>query len=208
MNLVLLGAPGAGKGTQAKKLEDEYGLAHISTGDLLRAAVAAQSELGVKAKSYMDAGQLVPDDLVIGLVKERLAQDDAQKGFILDGFPRTTAQAQELATQLEAMGIALDAALLVEVAPEVIIKRLSSRRTCPSCGFTAGEETKTCPRCGATMYQRDDDNPEAVATRLTAYENQTKPLIEYYTSHGLLREVDGDRPVDVVYASVKDTLGL
>lgn len=208
MNLVLLGAPGAGKGTQAKKLEDEYGLAHISTGDLLRAAVAAQSELGVKAKSYMDAGQLVPDDLVIGLVKERLAQDDAQKGFILDGFPRTTAQAQELATQLEAMGIALDAALLVEVAPEVIIKRLSSRRTCPNCGFTAGEETKTCPRCGATMYQRDDDNPEAVATRLTAYENQTKPLIEYYTSHGLLREVDGDRPVDVVYASVKDTLGL
>ena len=144
MKIVLLGAPGAGKGTQAQKLVEEFGVAHISTGDLLRAAVKAQSKLGKQAKEYMDAGKLVPDELVIDLVKERLGQDDAKKGFILDGFPRNTAQAVVLDSELKDMNIDLDAALLVDVKPEVIIKRLSSRRTCRDCGYTATAGVDTC----------------------------------------------------------------
>ena len=160
MKIVLLGAPGAGKGTQAQKLVADYGVAHISTGDLLRAAVKAQSKLGVEAKGYMDAGKLVPDQLVIDLVKERLAQNDAQKGFILDGFPRN------------------------------------------------GAGVDVCPRCGGEMYQRDDDKPETIKKRLDTYESQTAPLVGYYREHGILKEVDGDRPVDEVYADVKVLLGL
>jgi adenylate kinase len=208
MNLVLLGAPGAGKGTQAQKLVADYGVAHISTGDLLRAAVKAQSPLGVKAKGYMDAGQLVPDQLVIDLVKERLQADDAQKGFILDGFPRNTAQAVTLDAELEGMGVALDGALLVDVAFPVIVERLSSRRTCRSCNYTAPAGTETCPRCGGEMYQRDDDKPETIQRRLDTYQEQTAPLIEYYGGKGILIKVDGDRPVDEVYADVKKELGL
>ena len=208
MNIVLLGAPGAGKGTQAQKLVAEYGLAHISTGDLLRAAVKAQSELGVKAKEYMDAGQLVPDQLVIDLVKERLSADDAKAGFILDGFPRNTAQAVTLDSELQNMGLKLDAALLVAVEPEVIVERLSSRRTCKECGYTAPAGTEICPNCSGEMYQRDDDKPETIRRRLDVYENQTSPLIEYYKGHGILKEVNGDRPVDEVFADVKTLLAL
>lgn len=208
MNIVLLGAPGAGKGTQAQKLVAEYGLAHISTGDLLRAAVKAQSELGVKAKEYMDAGQLVPDQLVIDLVKERLSADDAKTGFILDGFPRNTAQAVTLDSELQNMGLKLDAALLVAVEPEVIVERLSSRRTCKECGYTAPAGTEICPNCSGEMYQRDDDKPETIRKRLDVYENQTSPLIEYYKGHGILKEVNGDRPVDEVFADVKTLLAL
>ena len=208
MNIVLLGAPGAGKGTQAQKLVAEYGLAHISTGDLLRAAVKAQSELGVKAKEYMDAGQLVPDQLVIDLVKERLSADDAKAGFILDGFPRNTAQAVTLDSELQNMGLKLDAALLVAVEPEVIVERLSSRRTCKDCGYTAPAGTEICPNCSGEMYQRDDDKPETIRKRLDVYENQTSPLIEYYKGHGILKEVNGDRPVDEVFAGVKTLLAL
>ena len=208
MNIVLLGAPGAGKGTQAQKLVADYGVAHMSTGDLLRAAVKAQSKLGKEAKGYMDAGQLVPDQLVIDLVKERLEEDDAKKGFILDGFPRNTDQAVALDGELEAMGVNLDAALLVDVASEVIISRLSSRRTCKDCGYTAPAGVDTCPRCGGEMYQRDDDKPETIARRLDTYKNQTEPLVEYYGGHGILKTVDGDRPVDEVYADVKTLLGL
>lgn len=208
MNIVLLGAPGAGKGTQAQKLVAEYGLAHISTGDLLRAAVKAQSELGVKAKEYMDAGQLVPDQLVIDLVKERLSADDAKAGFILDGFPRNTAQAVTLDFELQNMGLKLDAALLVAVEPEVIVERLSSRRTCKECGYTAPAGTEICPNCSGEMYQRDDDKPETIRKRLDVYENQTSPLIEYYKGHGILKEVNGDRPVDEVFADVKTLLAL
>ena len=208
MNIVLLGAPGAGKGTQAQRLVADYGVAPISTGDLLRAAVKAQSELGVRAKSYMDAGKLVPDDLVIDLVKERLASDDAQRGFILDGFPRNTSQAVSLDSELSAMGMSLDAALLVDVAAEVIVNRLSSRRTCRACGYTGTAADEVCPRCGGEMYQRDDDKPETIQNRLDVYESQTAPLVEYYRGHGILRSVDGDRPVDEVYADVRELLGL
>jgi adenylate kinase len=203
MNIVLLGAPGAGKGTQAQKLVGEYGYAHISTGDLLRAAVKAESELGLQAKAYMESGALVPDELVIGLVKERLDSDDAKKGFILDGFPRNTAQAEALDAALEELGLAIDSALLVSVEPEVIVNRLSSRRTCKACGYTGTADDETCPRCSGEMYQRDDDKPETIQNRLDVYATQTAPLIDYYNGHDLLVEVDGDRPVDVVYEEVK-----
>lgn len=208
MNIVLLGAPGAGKGTQAQRLVADYGVAHISTGDLLRAAVKAQSELGVAAKKYMDAGELVPDQLVIDLVKERLAADDAQKGFILDGFPRNTTQAVTLDTELAAMGRELDGALLVDVPAEVIIDRLSSRRTCRDCGYTAGPDTTVCPSCAGEMYQRDDDKPETIKNRLDVYEKNTSPLVEYYRGQGILKVVDGNRDIDLVYTDVRAELGL
>ena len=208
MNIVLLGAPGAGKGTQAQRLVADYGVAHISTGDLLRAAVKAQSELGVAAKKYMDAGELAPDQLVIDLVKERLAADDAQKGFILDGFPRNTTQAVTLDTELAAMGRELDGALLVDVPAEGIIDRLSSRRTCRDCGYTAGPDTTVCPSCAGEMYQRDDDKPETIKNRLDVYEKNTSPLVEYYRGQGILKVVDGNRDIDLVYTDVKAELGL
>lgn len=208
MNIVLLGAPGAGKGTQAQRLVEDYGFAHISTGDLLRAAVKAGTKLGVKAKSYMDEGKLVPDKLVVDLVTERLADDDAQKGFILDGFPRNTAQAVTLDSALSEMGRNLDAALLVDVKAEVIAKRLSSRRTCRDCGYTAPAGVDKCPACGGEMYQRDDDKPETIQKRLDVYETQTSPLVEYYRGKGLLKVVDGDRPVEDVYKDVKELLAL
>ncbi|WP_154052341.1 adenylate kinase [Olsenella uli] len=208
MNIVLLGAPGAGKGTQAQKLVEDYGFAHISTGDLLRAAVKAGTKLGVKAKSYMDEGKLVPDKLVVDLVTERLADDDTQKGFILDGFPRNTAQAVTLDSALSEMGRNLDAALLVDVKAGVIVKRLSSRRTCRDCGYTAPAGVDKCPACGGEMYQRDDDKPETIQKRLDVYETQTSPLVEYYRGKGLLKVVDGDRPVDDVYNDVKELLAL
>ena len=156
----------------------------------------------------MDAGQLVPDKLVVDLVTERLAADDAKKGFILDGFPRNTAQAVTLDSALADMGLSLDAALLVDVKAEVIVERLSSRRTCRDCGYTAPAGVDVCPSCGGEMYQRDDDKPETIQNRLNVYESQTAPLVEYYKGKGLLKAVDGDRPVDEVYADVKELLAL
>jgi len=208
MNIVLLGAPGAGKGTQGQRLVEEFGFAHISTGDMLRAAVKANSELGQKAKSYMDAGQLVPDELIIDLVKERISQPDAAEGSMLDGFPRNIAQAEALDAALAEMGRELDGALLVDVAADVIVSRLSSRRTCRACGFTGRDKHEVCPRCQGEMYQRDDDKPETIKNRLDVYESQTAPLVSYYKEQGKLWTVDGDRPVDEVYADVKKALSL
>lgn len=208
MNLVLLGAPGAGKGTQAKKLVEEFGTPHISTGDMLRAAVSAGTELGKKAKSYMDAGDLVPDEVIIGLVEERLQQPDAEKGFILDGFPRTSAQAVALDAQLAKMERPLDAALLIDVDFDVIVKRLAGRRVCKDCSYPGTEADTTCPKCGGEMYQRPDDNEQSVRNRLDVYQNSTAPLIDYYRGCDLLVSIDGDRDPDVVYADIKKTLNL
>ena len=208
MNIVLLGAPGAGKGTQAAKLVEEFATPHISTGDILRAAVKNQTELGKKAKGYMDAGDLVPDSLIIDLMDERLREPDCEKGFILDGFPRTTAQAVALDDMLARLERPLDAALLVDVDPEVIIKRLTERRCCKECGYIGTAADATCPKCGGEMYQRDDDNETTVRNRLDVYAKSTSPLIDYYKGKGLLKSVDGDRPVDAVYADVKVLLGL
>lgn len=208
MNIVLLGAPGAGKGTQAAKLVEEFGTPHISTGDMLRAAVKAGTELGKKAKSYMDAGDLVPDEVIIGLVIERLGQPDTEKGFILDGFPRTTAQAVALDAELGKLERPLEAALLIDVDSEVIIKRLTSRRMCKECGFIGSDADAACPKCGGKMYQRDDDNEATVRNRLDVYEKSTSPLIDYYRGCELLVIIDGDRDPQVVYADVKKALNL
>lgn len=209
MNIVLLGAPGAGKGTQAAKLVEEEGLCHISTGDILRAAVKNQTELGKKAKGFMDSGELVPDELIIDLMRERIQQPDTAKGVILDGFPRTTTQAVALDTMLSELGRPLDAAVLIDVDPEVIVKRLSSRRMCHDCGAIGTEaDGAACKKCGGEMYQRDDDNETTVRNRLDVYEKSTSPLIDYYRGCDLLITIDGDRNPDVVYADVKKVLNL
>lgn len=207
MNIVLLGAPGAGKGTQAARIIEEYGVPHISTGDILRAAVANGTPLGLEAKKFMDAGDLVPDSVVIGLVKDRLSQPDTDRGFILDGFPRTTAQAEALDLELDGLGKSIDAAVAITVDPEVIIGRLTSRRTCRSCGrITNVSEGAACAECGGELYQRDDDNEATVRNRLDVYARSTAPLIDHYRAHGVLHEIDGDRPVDVVWADVRAAL--
>jgi adenylate kinase len=206
MNVVLLGAPGAGKGTQAARLVAEYDIAHISTGDILRAAVKAGTPLGLEAKSYMDAGELVPDSVVIGLVKERLQEKDTDKGFILDGFPRTSAQAVALATELAEMGRDIDAALAVIVDPEAIIERLTSRRICRACGHIGTVADSACPVCGGEMYQRDDDKAKTVRNRLDVYEKSTAPLIDYYRGADLLKEIDGNRSPEAVFVDIKKAL--
>lgn len=208
MNIVLLGAPGAGKGTQAAKLVEECGLCHISTGDILRAAVKDQTPLGVKAKGFMDAGELVPDDLIIDLMKERIQQPDTAKGVILDGFPRTTTQAVALDTMLSELGRPLDAALLIDVEAEVIVNRLCSRRMCKACGHIGTVSDAACPKCGGEMYQRDDDNEATVRNRLDVYEKSTSPLIDYYRGCELLVTIDGDRDPVEVSADVKEALNL
>lgn len=208
MNIVLLGGPGAGKGTQAAKLVEEFKTPHISTGDMLRAAVKADTDLGKKAKSFMDAGELVPDDVIIGLVIDRLQEPDTDAGFILDGFPRTSAQAVALDAELGKLERPLDAALLIDVDPEVIVKRLCSRRMCRDCGFIGNEADATCPKCGGEMYQRDDDNEATVRNRLEVYEKSTSPLVDYYRGSELLVSIDGDRDPEVVYADVKEALSL
>lgn len=208
MNIVLLGAPGAGKGTQAAKLVAEFGTPHISTGDMLRAAVKAGTPLGKKAQSYMNAGELVPDEVIIGLVTERLSEPDTQKGFILDGFPRTSAQAVALDAELSCLNRPLDAALLVDVKFDVIIKRLTSRRMCKECGFIGTDALSSCPKCGGEMYQRSDDNEQTVRNRLEVYERSTAPLIDYYRGSDLLVTVDGDRDVELVYNDIKQLLHL
>jgi adenylate kinase len=208
MNIVLLGAPGAGKGTQAEKLVEKCALCHISTGDLLRQAVKDQTPLGLEAKGYMDSGNLVPDELIIGLMKERMQQPDTEKGVMLDGFPRTTAQAEALDEMLAALARPLDAAMLVDVPFEVIVGRLTSRRQCRACGKIGSVADAVCPACGGEMYQRDDDNEETVKNRLNVYSTQTAPLIEYYEKQDKLVKVDGNKAPDDVFAEVEEKLGL
>ena len=206
MNIVLLGAPGAGKGTQAEKLVDAYDIAHISTGNILRAAVRAKTPLGIEAQSYMDAGELVPDSVVIGLVKERLQEEDTEKGFILDGFPRTATQAVALASELEGLGRGIDYAIAVNVAPGVIVERLRSRRLCKACGYIGNAAKAQCPVCGDQMYQRDDDSPDTVRNRLEVYEKSTAPLIDYYRGAELLLEVAGEKDPDTVFMQLQKAL--
>lgn len=208
MNIVLLGAPGAGKGTQADRLVDTYGMCHISTGDILRAAVSEGTELGKKAKGYMDAGDLVPDDLIIDIMRERLQQPDTKKGVILDGFPRTSTQAVALDTMLSDLKRPLDAALLIDVDPEVIVKRLASRRQCKNCGYIGTDADKVCPQCGGEMYQRDDDNEATVRNRLDVYQNSTAPLIDYYRGSDKLITINGEKSPDDVFADIVKALHL
>jgi len=206
MNIVLLGAPGAGKGILFVKQMAAYEIAHISTGDILRASVKAGTPLGLEAKSYMDAGELVPDSVVIGLVKERLQEEDAEGGSILDGFPRTAAQAEALSSELEAMGRGIDFAIAVNVDPEVIVGRLCNRRLCKVCGYIGNVDDAVCPLCGGEMFQRDDDNPEVVRNRLDVYEKSTAPLIDYYRGAGILVEVNGELSPNEVFANIQSII--
>lgn len=197
MNIILLGPPGAGKGTQAQLMVSRYHIPQISTGDILREAVRKESALGKKAKSFMEKGQLVPDDVVIGIVEERLNDSDCHSGFILDGFPRTIPQAEALQGILQKMGKTLDHVLNIEVDFEELVRRLTGRRTCKLCGamyhiiFSPPKEKDICDRCGGPLYQREDDQEETIRMRLKEYERQTAPLIQYYQTKGLLRSIDG-----------------
>ena len=208
MRLVLLGAPGAGKGTQAKKLIEKYGIPQISTGDLLRAAVKEGTPLGKEAKSYMDSGGLVPDSVVLGMMEERLKLDDCKKGYILDGFPRNTAQAEALDKMLDSMNMPITAAVSVDVPSEDLMKRLTGRRTCKSCGqmfnvyFSAPKAEGVCDKCGAELYQRDDDKEDTIKNRLKVYEDQTAPLIKYYGDKGILNAIAGTGSIDDIFAKV------
>jgi len=207
MNIVLLGAPGAGKGTQAERLIEKYGIAHISTGDILRAAVSAGTDLGKQAQKFMDAGELVPDTLVIDLVMERLLDDDTKEGFILDGFPRTATQAVALTSKLDEMGRGIDFAIAVEVAPEVIVERLSNRRLCEVCGYIGTSKDEVCPACGGSMYQREDDKAETILNRLSVYDSSTAPLLDYYRGAGQLVAVNGDQSPEAVFADIQAIIG-
>ncbi len=213
MNIILLGPPGAGKGTQAKKLVDKYGIPQISTGDILRANLKAQTELGIEAKKYMDAGKLVPDEVVIGIINNRIQEDDCRKGYMLDGFPRTVAQAQALDKILADQGSSIDDVISIEVANEELMGRLTGRRTCRQCGqgyhvmFDPPEKDGVCGKCGGELYQRDDDNEATVSNRLKVYGDQTQPLIDYYQKKGLLRPIEGVGKIDEIFGRIVKVLG-
>lgn len=212
MKVIMLGAPGAGKGTQAKRLAAEYSIPHISTGDIFRANIKEGTELGKKAKAYMDAGQLVPDELVCDLVVDRIQQDDCKNGYLLDGFPRTIPQAEALDAAVEKLGEKVDYAVNIDVPDENIINRMSGRRACVGCGATyhviynAPKVEDVCDVCGKPLILRDDDKPETVKTRLDVYHAQTQPLIDYYAGRGVLVTVDGTQNMDKVFADIKDLL--
>ncbi len=213
MKLIMLGAPGAGKGSQAKVLSDKYGIPHISTGDIFRANIKEGTELGKKAKEYMDQGLLVPDELVCDLVVDRIKQDDCKKGFILDGFPRTIPQAKSLDAALEQINEAMDYAVDLEVDDEVIVERMGGRRACLECGATyhvvnmPPAKEGVCDRCGAKLVLRDDDQPETVKKRLSVYHEQTAPLIRYYKEKGILVQFDGTLKPDEVFRQIVNKIG-
>ena len=212
MKIIMLGAPGAGKGTQAKMLADKYKIPHVSTGDIFRANIKNGTELGTKAKVYMDQGMLVPDELTCDLVVDRIKQDDCKDGYILDGFPRTIPQAECLDKALDALNDKIDFAVNVEVPDENIIRRMSGRRACLSCGrtdhivYNPPKEEGICDECKKELVLRDDDKPETVEKRLKVYHEQTQPLIDYYRNKGVLAEVDGTRDMQEVFTAITDVL--
>ncbi|NLW74201.1 MAG: adenylate kinase [Clostridiales bacterium] len=208
MNLIIMGAPGAGKGTQAQIITDKLGIPAISTGDILRGAIKEGTELGRAARSYMDRGELVPDDIVIGMVKQYLSSERCKNGFLLDGFPRSIEQAESLAR----LGVKIDAVLAIEVDDEKIVERMSGRRVCPGCGasyhlkYNPPKTPGRCDRCSAELYARSDDNPETVRTRLATYHRQTEPVKKYYAGQGLLITVDGNQAIEEISKIILDAL--
>ena len=213
MKIIMLGAPGAGKGTQAKKIAAKYQIPHISTGDIFRANIKNGTELGMKAKSYMDAGGLVPDEITIGMLLDRIHEEDCKNGYVLDGFPRTIPQAESLTKALGDMGEAIDYAINVDVPDENIVNRMGGRRCCLNCGATYHVVTiptkveGICDRCGSPVVLRDDDKPETVQKRLTVYHDQTQPLIDYYEKQSILKTVDGTKSMEAVFDDITAILG-
>ena len=213
MKIIMLGAPGAGKGTQAKMIADKYGVPHISTGDIFRANIKNGTELGMEAKKYMDQGLLVPDELTVRILLDRVAQDDCKNGYVLDGFPRTIPQAEVLDSELTKLGDHIDYAINVDVPDENIVKRMSGRRACLTCGATyhiehvPPKKEGICDVCGSELVLRDDDKPETVKNRLNVYHEQTQPLIDFYTEKGVLKTVDGTGPMEEVFAAITAILG-
>lgn len=211
MKIIMLGAPGAGKGTQAKMLADRYGIPHVSTGDIFRANIKEGTELGKKAKAYMDAGELVPDELTVDLLIDRISKEDCQKGYILDGFPRTLNQARKLTEALAETGD-IDYAVNVDVPDDAIVVRMSGRRVCPACGASyhivniPPRKEGICDRCGAEIVQRKDDNPETVQNRLDVYHEQTQPLIDYYKALDTEVDIDGTQPMEAVFEAIVSKL--
>lgn len=213
MRLVIMGPPGAGKGTQAALIKEAYNIPHISTGDMFREAISNKTALGIEAKKNIDKGMLVPDSVTISLVKERLSQSDCKKGFLLDGFPRTIAQAQALDEILKELNIKLDAVINIDVDFNVLVDRIIGRRVCPKCGASfhivnqPPKKEGICDACGATLVQRKDDTKETVVTRLDVYTNQTKPLLDYYNKQGIVKKVCGLGDIDVIFSNIKKSLG-
>jgi adenylate kinase len=212
MNLVLMGLPGAGKGTQAEKIVEKYGIPHISTGDMFRAAIKESTELGLQAKSFMDQGNLVPDEVTIGIVRERLSKEDCAQGFLLDGFPRTVAQAEELENILSDLNKKIDYVINIDVDQEFLMERLTGRRICKSCGstyhlvFNPPAKDDVCDRCGGELYQRADDNAETVQNRLEVNQKQTKPLLDFYEGKGYLRNINGQQDIRRVFDDLDQLL--
>ncbi|WP_246945586.1 adenylate kinase [Bacillus pinisoli] len=213
MNLILMGLPGAGKGTQAERIVEQYHIPHISTGDMFRAAIKEGTELGLQAKSFMDQGQLVPDEVTIGIVRERLGKDDCNKGFLLDGFPRTVAQAEALENLLSQLERTLDYVIHIHVDQGLLMDRLTGRRICKDCGstyhmiFNPPAVEGVCDKCGGELYQRDDDNAETVGNRLEVNTKQMKPLLDFYQDKGYLRTINGEQDINDVYADINEFLG-
>ena len=213
MKIIMLGAPGAGKGTQAKKIAEKYSIPHISTGDIFRFNIKEGTELGKKAKEYMDQGALVPDELTIGMLMDRIQKEDCKDGYVLDGFPRTIPQAESLRKAITEMGQEIDFAINVDVPDENIINRMSGRRACISCGATyhivynKSKVPGVCDVCGSELVLRDDDKPETVKKRLAVYHDQTRPLIDYYKEAGVLVNVDGTQELNKVFSDITDILG-